>query len=417
LAPTSASPAEGTRFVIKYRQSDNNSGNDSTVTVDRLIVATGLNSQHNIPTISGIEHFKGEVLHSSQFRTGAQFKDKNVLVVGSRSSAADLCSFLVKGGAGDIYMSHRGGVQMVPRIWRGKPIDYLLTRRLARIQAAMESMFTYSSGWIHNRVVDFVQRTSFKYKDEWGFYPTPDTRASVPTITDDLFPLLESGRVVSIPGISSVQPDSTVILTNGRQLRSIDVVIFATGFISNPATVLGFSQEVIERMQCNPKRPHDFPRYRHNLTLGLPELCLLNQFYTPAAATVISDIKSMWIAGVWSGNVKLPSQKKMEKRSRQEAKWLDGLYKFGCVTPGTMPIETFYLLAAEAGCADDHCSWFSCTWEGWKWWWNNRALSRLIMDGPDIPASHRLRGRKKWEGAEEIIWRANGKTKPGKPAL
>jgi len=67
--PTSASPAQGTRFVIKYRQSDNNSGNDSTITVDRLIVATGLTSQRNIPTIHGIEHFKGEVLHSSQFRT------------------------------------------------------------------------------------------------------------------------------------------------------------------------------------------------------------------------------------------------------------------------------------------------------------------------------------------------------------
>ena len=241
--------------------------------------------------------------------------------------------------------------------------------------------------------------------------------------------------LVSVPGISSVQPDSTIILTNGRQLKSIDVVIFATGFISDPATVLGFSQEIIDRMQYNPKRPQDFPRYRHHLTLGLPELCLLSQFYAPAAATVISDIMSMWIAGVWSGNVKLPSQEKMEKQSRQEAKWLDGLYKLcvklssqphphnvltpcfqsGCVTPGTMPIETFYLLAAEAGCADDHCSWFS--WEGWKWWWNNRALSRLIMDGPDIPASHRLRGRKKWEGAEEIIWRANGKAKPGKPAL
>jgi len=69
LGPASASPAEGTCFVIKYRQSDNNSGNDSTITVDQLIVATGLNSQRNIPIIHGIEHFKREVLHSSPIRT------------------------------------------------------------------------------------------------------------------------------------------------------------------------------------------------------------------------------------------------------------------------------------------------------------------------------------------------------------
>lgn len=131
LAPASASLAERTHFVIEYRRSDNNSGNDSTITVDRLIMAAGLNSQRDIPTIHGIEHFKREVLHSSQSRTsvlyylrtallmslffirGAQFMDKNILVVGSWSSAGDSCSFLVNGGAGDIYMTHQRGVQMV----------------------------------------------------------------------------------------------------------------------------------------------------------------------------------------------------------------------------------------------------------------------------------------------------------------
>lgn len=74
-------------------------------------------------------------------------------------------------------------------------------------------------------------------------------------------------------------------------------------------------------------------------------------------------------------------------------------------------------MAEEAGCADDHTSWFSCTWEGWKWWWRNRALSRLVMDGPDLPASHRLRGRKQWDGAEAVIWKANEKVKPGAPKI
>lgn len=45
--------------------------------------------------------------------SGAPFKGKNVLVVGSRSSAADTCVLLATGGAENIYMSHRGGVQLV----------------------------------------------------------------------------------------------------------------------------------------------------------------------------------------------------------------------------------------------------------------------------------------------------------------
>lgn len=71
LAPTSAQ-SEGVRFIIKYRHRDSGSEPDNTITVDRLIVATGTDSQYNIPTIDGIEHFKGEVLHSGQFRTSVR---------------------------------------------------------------------------------------------------------------------------------------------------------------------------------------------------------------------------------------------------------------------------------------------------------------------------------------------------------
>lgn len=45
--------------------------------------------------------------------SGTPFKGKNVLVVGSRSSAADTCSHLATAGADKIYMSHRAGVQLV----------------------------------------------------------------------------------------------------------------------------------------------------------------------------------------------------------------------------------------------------------------------------------------------------------------
>lgn len=44
---------------------------------------------------------------------GAPYKGKKVLVVGSRSSAADACTALVDGGAEKVLMSHRGGVILV----------------------------------------------------------------------------------------------------------------------------------------------------------------------------------------------------------------------------------------------------------------------------------------------------------------
>ncbi|KAF8320351.1 FAD/NAD(P)-binding domain-containing protein [Clavulina sp. PMI_390] len=387
------------------------SGEESSVIVDRVVIASGALSQPDIPNIPGIEHFTGTVSHTSGFRNGIPFKGKNVLVVGSRTSAADTCALLDSGDASKIYMSHRGGVQLIPRNWNGKPIDHLLTRRLANLQALMEKVWPYSSGHLHNIVVNVVRSTTFKYKKEWKFTPTPDTRSSVPTITDDLYDLLASGRVEPVSGISHINPDSSITLSDGRELSSIDAIIFATGYSLDFGTAVPFSQAILDRMGYDPQTPDTIPRYRYTLSVGLPELCVLTQMFAPSGYPLMADIRAMWLAGVWSGNVKLPTDKNMLRVSKQEEKWVKGLQKFGDATPGSMPIEILFLMAVEAGCEDDHMFWFG-SWAGWKWWWNHRALTSLLLDGPDIPASHRLRGRKKWDGAEDAIWKANGKVPP-----
>ena len=57
--------------------------------------------------------------------------------------------------------------------------------------------------------------------------------------------------------------------------------------------------------------------------------------------------------------------------------------------------------------------------EGWKFWWNDRKLYKLLVDGIDTPFLYRVfegrkgidgeeRGRKKWEGARGVIFRVNG---------
>ena len=60
-----------------------------------VIVATGENAEHVVPSIVGIERFEGPVLHTSAYKTGSQFKNQRVLVVGCGNSgmevSLDLC--------------------------------------------------------------------------------------------------------------------------------------------------------------------------------------------------------------------------------------------------------------------------------------------------------------------------------------
>ncbi|XP_049397332.1 probable indole-3-pyruvate monooxygenase YUCCA10 [Solanum stenotomum] len=57
---------------------------------DFLILATGENNEGHIPKMVGIENFKGEIIHSSDYRFGEKYKDKKVLVVGLGNSRMEL---------------------------------------------------------------------------------------------------------------------------------------------------------------------------------------------------------------------------------------------------------------------------------------------------------------------------------------
>ena len=52
-----------------------------------IAVCTGLHVEPNIPNIPGIEHIKGDVFHSSQYKGRSQVAGRNVLVLGCGETA------------------------------------------------------------------------------------------------------------------------------------------------------------------------------------------------------------------------------------------------------------------------------------------------------------------------------------------
>lgn len=56
-----------------------------------LIVATGENSEEVVPKIEGMDDFGGPIIHSSCYKSGRLFKEKDVLVVGCGNSGMEVC--------------------------------------------------------------------------------------------------------------------------------------------------------------------------------------------------------------------------------------------------------------------------------------------------------------------------------------
>ena len=90
---------------------------------DYVIVASGHFSTPKVPEYEGFNIFNGRILHAHDFRDAVEFKDKNILLVGSSYSAEDVGSQCYKYGASRIYSCYRSqpmGYKW-PKNWTEKP--------------------------------------------------------------------------------------------------------------------------------------------------------------------------------------------------------------------------------------------------------------------------------------------------------
>ena len=91
---------------------------------DYVIVANGHFSTPNVPYFEGIEKFEGRVIHAHDFREALEFKDQDVMIVGSSYSAEDIGSQCWKYGAKSLTACYRTNPMGFhwPDNWETKPL-------------------------------------------------------------------------------------------------------------------------------------------------------------------------------------------------------------------------------------------------------------------------------------------------------
>lgn len=87
-------------------------GKPVTLRPKQLVFATGAYGPPNEIDLPGIENFAGEHYHSSKYQSGAKYKGKNCIVIGSNSSAHDICADLWDYGA-NVTMIQRSSTHVV----------------------------------------------------------------------------------------------------------------------------------------------------------------------------------------------------------------------------------------------------------------------------------------------------------------
>ena len=97
--------SDGDAFNVSYK--DKVEDKISSKKFDNVVVATGHFSVPYIPEYKGMSSFPGRIMHSHDFRDAEEFRNKNVVVLGSSYSAEDVALQCHKYGAKSVTIGYR----------------------------------------------------------------------------------------------------------------------------------------------------------------------------------------------------------------------------------------------------------------------------------------------------------------------
>ncbi|KAF2623050.1 dimethylaniline monooxygenase 2, partial [Macroventuria anomochaeta] len=377
---------------------------------DKVVIAIGgLTSLPNIPTIEGLENFKGKGLHSRAFKKPEQFAGKRVMVVGFGNTAADTATALAN-VAEKVYIAHRNGARILPRRVNGKPVDHALSLRLFTIQSWIMSNFPAAGANMFDRFIKSLQDKSFKLRPEWGFEPAQAT----PIVSNTLVDYLECGLIESVKGIKRILGDTQVELDDGKIL-DVDALVWCTGYKADFSMLEPrldpTSRSSTASSDANGSNGKPLARLYHNVfSLEKPDsLVFLGNVHTPLSGFQLFDMASMAIAQVWKGASNLPSRSAIESAVDEHHIWLaEQASRRSNVSPG-MVDGGAWLKAIDGLAGTGVNEYLGYGWKGWWFWLSNMKLCNLLMGGVWSPHAHRLFDgkRKKWEDAQDAIERMN----------
>lgn len=237
-------------WTARLRRAD---GTVRTFHPKHLILATGGSGTPKIPSIAGLDEFAGEVLHTTQFRSGADFAGKNVLVIGAATSAHDSAYDIVNHG-GSATMLQRGPIAVVnletanlsyaDANARIIPIEIIDRRFLSMVQPALRDAFRYVHQMGQELDKDLhtqLEAVGFKLDpDEGGWFSKYFETASGYYINVGASDAIIRGDIAvrQFDELSHFTPNG-IALRNGDTLE-FDAVVMGTGFENQRAILTRF---------------------------------------------------------------------------------------------------------------------------------------------------------------------------------
>ncbi|KOG52831.1 monooxygenase [Streptomyces griseoflavus] len=187
-----------------------------------VVIATGYNHTPHLPDWPGRDDYPGELLHAGDYRNARPYAGKDVLVIGTGNTGAEIAVDLAEGGAARVRLAVRTAPHIVRRSTAGWPAQAtgILVRRLPPRAV--------------DRAAHVMRRLSVPDLSAHGL-PMPDTglysrvlEGAIPVQDVGLIDAVRDGAVQPVAAVASFD-GGTVHLADGNAIEP-EVVIAATGY-------------------------------------------------------------------------------------------------------------------------------------------------------------------------------------------
>ncbi|XP_018425984.1 PREDICTED: dimethylaniline monooxygenase [N-oxide-forming] 5-like [Nanorana parkeri] len=369
-------PTTGQWIVTTERE-----GKQDTAIFDAVLICTGHHSSPNLPLSSfpGIEQFKGQYLHSREYKRPDNFKGKRVLVIGIGNSGGDIAVELSR-TAEKVFLSTRRGAWVTHRVSKnGFPRDIT---NLSRFRNVIIKTLPSS---VSNYMIESALNNRFNHCN-YGLLAQHRFSGQHPTVNDELPNRIISGYVQIRSNVKEFT-STDVIFEDGTTEKNIDVVIFATGYsISFP-----FCDKSLLIVNSNKVSLY---KYMFPYHLEMYTLAVVGLIQPIGSIMPISELQCRLATRVFKGLVKLPNKETMTIDIATKKFKISDRY----VTSQRHTIQVDYIeyvdeIATLLGVKPDLLHLFI----------TDPKLAFQVLFGPCTPYQFRLMGPGKWSGARKSI--------------
>ncbi|XP_055963371.1 dimethylaniline monooxygenase [N-oxide-forming] 4 [Sorex fumeus] len=350
-------------------------GKQDQAVFDAVMVCTGHYMSPHLPSFPGMHKFRGQVLHSQEYKTPEGFQGKRVLVIGLGNTGGDIAVELGRSAA-QVLLSTRTGTWILSRDSHGGyPYNMMITRRY------LNFIFQMLPPCVLKRIQEKQRSKRFNHE----IYGLSITRGKKPKviINDELPTCILCGVVAMKAGVREFGTTS-VVFEDGSE-EQVDAVIFATGYnFSFP-----FLEEPLQSLCAKKLFLHKFV---FPVSLDRPTLAIIGLIGLQGSILAGTELQARWVTRVFKGLCSIPPAPKLMAEATKKLQLIES----GAIEDTSQDKLNFisYLdeLATCIGAKPSLLLFLS-----------DPRLAWHVFFGPCSPYQYRLRGPGKWAGARRAI--------------